>query len=466
MRPFVFGPGPIVILLVTIFRLWAAAHLPLNNDEMYYWVWSRHPAYGYPDHPPMVAWLIGATSFLGKSPLAIRFASIVCLGVAAFVVRRTALTLGSSRLGADLAAIIFTLIPELEILMAQALPNPPYLLFWSLALLFAALASEKQNTRSALLLGFALAGATLSRTFGWALVAGIAGWSLTSNGKGLWPKLCIAFAVFALLYAPFVVWDATHHWWNLHFTLFGRQRPPVSVAHMESAHSIRFLIFAVLFIALTWLTARSGRMTLLAWTGLPLVLTLTALSFVQDVETYWLLGPFTSLCVALGPWLANQRRVLQTTILTIVITASLFTMGAMVYGSVTRAGPIYERDFVWMPAVRAIDKLRENGAVPVTDTYEVASILAFNDIPVLMFGYAPQTPQWQAWYGSQMPRRAVVITLRPLSEEPDSAAFVKASFSEETPGPILHIVASKTNDATFFTVFARAAPRFSAVKDR
>jgi len=414
----------------------------------------------------MVAWLIGATSFLGKSPLAVRFASIACLALAAFAVRSTALVLGSNTPGADLAAIIFTLIPEPELLMAQALPNPPYLLFWSLALLFAALASAGQGTRNFLFLGFALAGVTLSRTFGWALVAGIAAWSVTFHGKGLWPKLWIAFAVFASLYAPFVVWDATHHWWNLHFTLFGRARPPASAAHMESAHSIRFLVFAVLFVALTWLTARSGRMTLLAWTGLPLVLVLTILSFVQDVETYWLLGPFTSLCVALGPWVANQRRALQTAALTVVVTASLFTMGTMAYASVTRAGPLYERDFVWMPTARAIDGLRKNGAVPVTDTYEIAALLAFNDTRVLMFGNAPQTPQWQAWYGSQMPSRAIVITLHPLDEEPDSAAFVKASFSEQKPGPILHIVASKTSDTTFFTRWASMASRLPAVRGR
>ena len=53
----------------------------LIPDEAYYWVWSRHLAAGYLDHPPMVALLIRlGTACLGTSELGIRWMAIVLAG--------------------------------------------------------------------------------------------------------------------------------------------------------------------------------------------------------------------------------------------------------------------------------------------------------------------------------------------------------------------------------------------------
>src|SRR3989304_50236 len=57
----------------TLLRIALAARIPLGDDEGYYLLWARHLAWGYPDHPPMIAVVIalGARVF-GGSPLAIR----------------------------------------------------------------------------------------------------------------------------------------------------------------------------------------------------------------------------------------------------------------------------------------------------------------------------------------------------------------------------------------------------------
>jgi len=41
-------------------RLIAGALLPLSADEAYYWLWSRHLAAGYFDHPPANIVIAGA----------------------------------------------------------------------------------------------------------------------------------------------------------------------------------------------------------------------------------------------------------------------------------------------------------------------------------------------------------------------------------------------------------------------
>lgn len=56
-----------VLLALYGFRLWLAVFGGLHPDEAYYWVWSRHLALGYFDHPPMAAWIIRFGSFLVES---------------------------------------------------------------------------------------------------------------------------------------------------------------------------------------------------------------------------------------------------------------------------------------------------------------------------------------------------------------------------------------------------------------
>ena len=48
----------LAILALVALRLAAAAWTPLTFDEAYYWMWSKHLAGGYYDHPPGVALVI------------------------------------------------------------------------------------------------------------------------------------------------------------------------------------------------------------------------------------------------------------------------------------------------------------------------------------------------------------------------------------------------------------------------
>ena len=62
----------------------AASRLELTFDEAYYFLWSRSLAFGYLDHPPMVALLIRAsTDLFGNSELGVRALSLILVGVAA-----------------------------------------------------------------------------------------------------------------------------------------------------------------------------------------------------------------------------------------------------------------------------------------------------------------------------------------------------------------------------------------------
>jgi 4-amino-4-deoxy-L-arabinose transferase-like glycosyltransferase len=63
----------IVVIGLVLLRLAASAWTPLTFDEAYYWMWSKHLAGGYYDHPPMVAVVIRiGTLIAGDTPLGVR----------------------------------------------------------------------------------------------------------------------------------------------------------------------------------------------------------------------------------------------------------------------------------------------------------------------------------------------------------------------------------------------------------
>jgi hypothetical protein len=141
-----FAPSPIgagsrsaviaLVAVLTAIRLWAAGTLGLAADEAYYWTWSKNLAFGYFDHPPMVALLVRAsTAVFGHSEFGIRWLSVLLGAAASLGAWRLVLRLTGDRLAALAAA---GLIQATLFLGAGAMlvtPDTPLVLFWTLALL-------------------------------------------------------------------------------------------------------------------------------------------------------------------------------------------------------------------------------------------------------------------------------------------------------------------------------------------
>ncbi|MCI5183461.1 MAG: hypothetical protein D3921_13270 [Candidatus Electrothrix sp. AW1] len=73
----------LVLGLGLLVRLLMSGQFLLVPDEAYYWQWSRYPALGYYDHPPMLAWAIWlATTLFGQSEFAVRLPTVLALAFA------------------------------------------------------------------------------------------------------------------------------------------------------------------------------------------------------------------------------------------------------------------------------------------------------------------------------------------------------------------------------------------------
>src|SRR5690349_90818 len=66
-------------VLLIVLRFVTAGHLPLSFDESYFWLWSKHLALSYYDHPPLIALTIRAgTLGFGDTEFGVRFCSLLC----------------------------------------------------------------------------------------------------------------------------------------------------------------------------------------------------------------------------------------------------------------------------------------------------------------------------------------------------------------------------------------------------
>ncbi|MGY3451635.1 glycosyltransferase family 39 protein [Bradyrhizobium sp. USDA 4353] len=209
----------LIITGLVLLRLIAAAVTPITFDEAYYWIWSKHLAGGYYDHPPMVAVVIRLGTFLaGDSELGVRCVSIL-LGVPmSYAVYRAAQILfGSVRVAATAALLLnVTLMAAVGTLIVT--PDAPLLVASSFVLLFCAKVLETGRGVWWLAVGAAVGAALLSKYTSLFFGAAILIWLVAVPKMrpwlaSPWPYLggVVAFAIFS----PVILWNAEHQWVSL-----------------------------------------------------------------------------------------------------------------------------------------------------------------------------------------------------------------------------------------------------------
>ena len=407
----------IVIGAVTLMRAVAIFKIPLTGDEAYYWEWSRRLAFGYVDHPPGVAWTIGAFAWIGSNPGLVRLGFVLSGVVATLAVAASATEIARDQRAGAAAALAFTLAPLLSLAFGMATPDGPYLAFWCLGLWLAARAFRRNERWAWIALGFAMGGVLLSRFFGWALVLGIAGYALAPERRGAWRKgLWQSFAVAVACYLPFLGWNATHDWATFEFTFFERH---VDTAARFSPKRLidTYIVQAAAYSPGLWIAALlcaiRPRDALLAWTSIPLIVLLSALALFERVEIHWVFGPYASLCVAIGiayVHLSHRARLIWATasaVPALVLLPALFIAAEApgdAYqlirstGSVLRnAGPF--EIFTTEPLAQNVKIIaRERNALVMTDGYGLSSVMDFYaGITPLVIGYDWQGAESRHW---------------------------------------------------------------------
>ncbi len=334
----------ILLGLITVAQLVFAASYPPLDDEAYYWTWARHLEWGYPDHPPMIAYVIRATTALaGDTPLGIRMGpALLGLGTALLLwdlIRRM-----FSNVAGATAAIWYQLIPVFSLSAAFAAPDAPLGLFWILTMwcFWRALASG--TTTAWLATGLALGLALLSKLTAVFLALSLPAFLLASPQHRRWlrrPEPYLAAAVSILVLIPLIVWNAQHNW-----MLVQKSRGPTPWTQLGSAGGDALLytaaqlgyygpvaaVLLLLALAASIRPARGGdaRFALAAWTGVPIIAVNWLASLQGIPKPHW---PAPGYLVALIPaaalWLQMRTRRAWRALVGIAVGLNLLIVGAI-----------------------------------------------------------------------------------------------------------------------------------------
>lgn len=236
---FVYLLGAILIL-----NLIQAHFTELIYDEAYYWHYAKNMAWGYFDHPPMVALIIKISSFLFDGELGVRFVS--CLfSVGTFVLLWMAIDHPEKK---KYVPHFFVLVFSMTLLNAYGfftLPDTPLLFFTALFLLVYKHFIRKPSIAIALALGIIMAALMYSKYHAVLVILFV----LLSNLKLVFDKYAWVAVITALAcYVPHFLWLYEHDFISIKYHLFERPNAPYDF----NKYTLGFLVNLLAIFGLTF----------------------------------------------------------------------------------------------------------------------------------------------------------------------------------------------------------------------
>src|SRR5659263_49655 len=89
LRNYLLKPFTLFLIAWAILNLLQAWLTPLDNDEAYYWMYSKYLAWGYFDHPPMIALMIKIGYHFFHNELGLRLVVVLSQLVTLWVIWKT-----------------------------------------------------------------------------------------------------------------------------------------------------------------------------------------------------------------------------------------------------------------------------------------------------------------------------------------------------------------------------------------
>jgi 4-amino-4-deoxy-L-arabinose transferase-like glycosyltransferase len=322
----------ILLLALVAARIWVAGHMDFETDEAYYWLWSRHLAISYFDHPPVVAYLVRlGTAVFGDTILGVRSMAIVAMIVAtALLYALTVILFGERRLGL-LAALWFSTMPLTTFFSIIIYPDVPQMLFWVLSCVGLALVWQSGRGAWWYLVGAAMGLLLLSKYTGVFLLFGVVAWLAVAAEMRSWLRRrepYVAALIALILFSPVMLWNAREGWASF-IKQFGRAvetSPDGGLANMAGfvgvqAAFVSPLIFAFCIAGVAAAAWRGWRRQeanwlLLALSSAPMLLYFAGHALSAEVLAQWPSAAYpTAVVAAVAAFAAPANRTIRRALL-------------------------------------------------------------------------------------------------------------------------------------------------------
>lgn len=370
----------------------------LGFDEAYYWYWSHSLDFGYYSKPPMLAWLIAATTAVcGDSEICVRGGSILAYPVTTYFIFKIAQHLFNTRTGM-ISALLFFSMPGTALGNILITTDAMLLLWWAVSLYLFLLASETNDKKYWLALGVT-AGLGLMSKYNMALFAlSVFVYLVSFPGKRRHlfnPWLYVAALISFVIFLPNVIWNIEHGNPTLQHTM------EISALEQSRFHIKQALVFfasqlgvfgVLSFPVFIWLSARllskweeSSQHALLIF-ALTFLGVITLLALFGNSNANWAAPAYIAASILTGQYLAMaNRHVLLGAIiaLNILLSAFVYHYDSIMQLSgvtITRSNDIYKPIRGWKQLgseVSAVFK-QYRGALLLSDSrHEMAELIYY-----------------------------------------------------------------------------------------
>jgi 4-amino-4-deoxy-L-arabinose transferase-like glycosyltransferase len=325
---------------ITILRLaWLAVPTTgLYPDEAQYWFWAQHPAFGYYSKPPLIAWLIAATTAVfGDGEFAVRLAAPLLHALTAGIVYLIAARLYDRRTGCW-ASVAYATLPGVSLSAFIISTDAALMPCWAAALYAFIRARETGGGWWWAVAGVA-AGLGLLAKYAmgyWFLSAFLLVLAVPAERRHLKPLLA-ASGIALLIYLPNLWWNWRHGFVSY---LHVRDNAELAGSLLHPAAFVEFLgsqfgvVGPLFFAALIAIVA--GRRTLaeprarlLAAFALPTLALMLGLSLLSRAQPNWAAPAYVSAIVLVVGWLLERgwRRFVAVSV-GLNLTAAIVLFGA------------------------------------------------------------------------------------------------------------------------------------------
>lgn len=291
--------------ITLLIKLLLAAALPLTGDEAYFFLWGRHPALGYYDHPPMIGWWLTALMSAGDALWWLRMPSVllshaIALGIIWLLWERDE-TL------AWLAGSLYLVAP-LSLLGVLITTDTPVILFSFFTVLAFDRAVRGRHFGWFVAAGLLLGLAMLSKYFAGLLALALVAYLLVATDRRrVAAGLLVVTLVSAALFSINIYWNYTHCLDNFLFNFITRNRD-IAPWYNPLLYLLTLLYAVTPPVAWYLLQGRGRGRSVAGDSQLRLFLALNLvpygllglLSFAKLIGLHWLLGFYAFSFILLG----------------------------------------------------------------------------------------------------------------------------------------------------------------------
>ena len=241
LPPYALGPVALVAAVSLLVHAVCIERYGVFRDELYYVACGEHLAWGYVDHPPLVALLARIVrGLMGESLVALRALPVALSAATILVTAALARRLGGGRFAQTLAALAVLAAPHYLAIFHYFSMNAVEVFLWTLGALLVVRAIGEKSRLDWLLFGLVAGLGLLDKlgmgVFGLGIGVGLLLTGARAELRRPWSWIAALLAL--LLFAPHVAWQIEHGWPTREFVENAQREKIVASSPAEFAREL------------------------------------------------------------------------------------------------------------------------------------------------------------------------------------------------------------------------------------